>query len=235
MGGVVVAHAAATGPARTSSSSVSEAFVVNSSKSPVVGARSAIRRTALTTPPWQHTTIVRPRWAATASRTACADAVVQLGERLAARERHGVRVGLPVGHAVALDELLERQPVAVRPGIVLAEAVVDVDLGAAERRGDQLGGLDRPRVVAGVQDDVAASSPVSASARAEPLALAAAEVGQPGARPRPADRAGHAGLGLAVAHQHQPASAAAPRTPSPGHRTDRTFRSECPAPADAPP
>ena len=60
-------------------------------------------------------------------------AVVQLSDRLAARERDGVRIGLPVRHAVALDELGERQAVAVRAWVVLAEAVLDVDLCAAER------------------------------------------------------------------------------------------------------
>ena len=72
--------AAASGPGRTSSSSVSEAFVVNSSKPPVDGVRRAMRSTALTTPPWQHTTIVRPGCRATTSRTRHADAVVQLGD-----------------------------------------------------------------------------------------------------------------------------------------------------------
>ena len=74
-----------------------------------------------------------------------ADTVVELGDRLAARERHGVRVGLPVGHPVALDEVAEREPVAVGAGVVLAESRL-LDDRQAQHRSDDLGGLDRPRV-----------------------------------------------------------------------------------------
>ena len=108
---------------------------MNSSKPPVDGVRRAMRSTALTTPPWQQTTIVPPVWAATASRDGLPDPVVQLGDGLAAGERDGVRIGLPVRHPVALDELVERQPVAVRTGVVLTPAVVDDDLRPAERAG----------------------------------------------------------------------------------------------------
>ena len=126
VGGVVVARQAPAAGA-TSSSSVSEAFVVNSSKPPVEGVRRAIRSTALTTPPWQQTTIVAPGVGVHGVAHGLADAVVQLGDRLAAGERDGVRVRLPVRHAVALDELVERQPVAVGAGVVLAPAVVAED------------------------------------------------------------------------------------------------------------
>ncbi len=79
-----------------------------------------------------------------------ADAEVELGDGLATRERHGVRVGLPIGHPVAIDEVAERQPVTVGPGVVLAEPGLDDDRQAEHRR-DDLSGLDRPRIGAGVQ------------------------------------------------------------------------------------
>ena len=59
---------------------MSDAFVVNSSKPPVDGARRAIRSTALTTPPWQHTTIVAPEVGGDGVAHGLADAVVQLGD-----------------------------------------------------------------------------------------------------------------------------------------------------------
>ena len=114
---------------------MSEAFVVNSSKPPV-------RRRAQGHP--QHgvddaaVAAHDDRAAGVAGDDVAdgdADPVVQLGERLAARERDGVGVGLPVGHAVAGEELVERQPVAVRAGVVLAEPGLDVHLGVRRTPG----------------------------------------------------------------------------------------------------
>ena len=92
-----------------------------------------------------------------------------------------------------------------------------------------------PRVVAGVQHDVGQLAGLGAGGRPSRSHCAAAEVGQPGARARAADRAVHAGHRLAVADQHQPGRRQLRRTsiarpPSPS----RTFRSEARARRRAP-
>jgi hypothetical protein len=52
---------------------------------------------------------------------------MEVGQRLAAGEGDRVGVALPVGHAVAVDELLEGEAVAVGAGVVLADLGVDDD------------------------------------------------------------------------------------------------------------
>ena len=107
---------------------------MNSSKPPVDGVRSAMRSTALTTPPWQHTTIVRPGWAATASRTAwptrwCSSATVSPPGNVTACGSDS-QSGMPWRSMNSSNV----SPSQSGPGVVLAPAVVDEDVGAAERR-----------------------------------------------------------------------------------------------------
>ena len=131
------------------------------------------------------------------------------------------------GHAVALDELLERQPVAVRPGVVLARSARRPGPRAPPSAGaSSCGGLDAPAGSRSSTGRRRRSSPVSASRSPRRSHCAATEVGQPGAGARPADRAVHAGHRLAVADQHQPRRAARSSDSIACHRTDRTFRSE---------
>ena len=75
-----------------------------------------------------------------------------------------------------IEELVERQAVALQAGIVLAEAGVDLDRGVTERRRDQLGGLDGALVVAGLWRSPGRLAGLSEADR-QPLALAALEVG----------------------------------------------------------
>ena len=65
-----------------------------------------------------------------------ADAVVEVGQGLAAGEGHGEGIALPVGHAVAVQEGLEGQAVALGPGIVLTDGRVDDDRQIVQRRRD---------------------------------------------------------------------------------------------------
>ena len=183
----------------------------------------------MTTPPWQQTTIVRAGVVADGVADGLADAVVQLGDRLAAGERDGVRVGLPVRHAVPGEELVERQAVAVRAGVVLAPAVVDRDSTPGERLGDPLGRLLRPRVVAGVQHDVAVrdSSPVSARRAASRSHCARPRSDSPAhVRGPPIER-----LTLAIDSPCRTSTSrvttkAGASSVTPGHGTQWTFRSE---------
>ena len=209
---------------------MSDAFVVNSSKMPVAGVRRAIRSTALTTPPW---TAHHDDWPRGDRRGAqgYADAMVERGDRLAARERDGVGIELPVRPAVALDERVERHAVALGPGIVLAQALVDVHL---ERRRAPARGARPSRPPAGSCSRTARRPPARRSRRG-------GRAGRSHCRRPRADKPGAACAGRRSSGSRWPstrrggpapdASAATRSTAHSsrsGHRTDRqTFRSEC--------
>jgi hypothetical protein len=127
--------------------------------------------------------------------------VVEFGDGLAAGKRHGVRIGLPIGHAITLDEVVEREPVAIGPRVVLTEAWLLLHRHA-ERRSEDLGGLDRPRERARVQD-VGGNLAGLRQPVAQPGCLLTAEFGQPAARARPADHAIDGDAGLAVPDEHE--------------------------------
>ena len=132
---------------------------------------------------------------------ASADPVVERGHRLATGERHGERVasqsGCRTGRRTRRTSS-RRSPARGRA----RRSRSSTDLGAPESRRDDLGRLDRPGVVAGVQDR---------RRRARPSRRG----GRPGARPaagrdrtvrctsRPADRAVHGGDRLPVAHENE--------------------------------
>ena len=104
---------------------------------------------------------------------------------------------------MAVEVGLEAHAVEVRAGIVLPDLRIDGDRQLAERRGDDLGGLDGPGEVAGDQhvgrDLAGAGQPLG-----QGLGLLAAQRGQPAAGPMAADHPGHGRVGLTVADEHQP-------------------------------
>ena len=130
------------------------------------------------------------------------DAVLERRNRLATGEAREERIALPPTDAVALDVIVETHPVAVRAGIVLAEAGVLGDGQVAQGRGDDLGGLVSPGILAADQDvglHLAADRP----SIAEPFGLLTTEFGKPATGPWATDDPGDRGLRFSMADEHE--------------------------------
>ncbi len=130
------------------------------------------------------------------------DAQLELGDRLAAREGHRVRIALPVGGAVAADELLERHAVAVGTRIVLAEPLDHLD-GAPEHPFEHLGGLDRPGIP-GRDQPIDPRRPIAFEPVAQRLGLSTTQLRQAVAGPRTAHDPTDGDVRLAVSDQQHP-------------------------------
>ncbi len=134
--------------------------------------------------------------------------MVERRQRLAAGESLTVRIAVPVGHAVSVDELLERQSVALGTGVVLTEPHVGLAPSRPSAGRDDLGGLDRPRVLAG---DTAPwhrpSSPASAMRSRRRSDCRRTERRQTRAGAWPTEHTGDRGVRLTVADRGSTGSA----------------------------
>ena len=154
-----------------------------------------------TTPPWVQIATSSPGWVATTSTSAAATREMQAGDRLAPGVDDPVGVlQRPVGSESG-DEVVVRHPVAVVTGVELGEALVDADLGA-DHRSDELGRLDRPANLAGIEHG---SGELSGAIETfgEEFTLGPAGVGEPATGPVMGDRPRGVAHRLAVADQHE--------------------------------
>ena len=133
---------------RTSVNSVIEVFNVLIMKPPVGMVFSAWRTAASMTPPWHTTRHGLAGVSIDDAPDGRTDPELEAGERLATREGDPERIVLPHAGAEPVDEVVHGHAVALGAGVVLAEAVVDDDLGTGKRLDDDLGGLPGPLEVA---------------------------------------------------------------------------------------
>jgi hypothetical protein len=71
---------------------------------------------------------------------------VKISDRFTTRKKLAVWFGRPIGTTVASHELIVRETIALRPGIMLTEISVHVDRKSAQGGHKDLRRLHRPRV-----------------------------------------------------------------------------------------
>ena len=129
------------------------------------------------------------------------DTGVQAGDRLATGIDDPVGVLQRPVRGEAGDQVVVRHPVALLARVELGEALVDADLGA-DHGSDELGRLDRPADVAGIEHG-AGELARAIEALGEQLTLRPTGVGEPTARAEVGDRPRRVAHGFAVADQHE--------------------------------